>query len=296
MASFTAETLHIPSADAGRAGAFATLDAKRSGWDTMNFAAVRLGKGRTFEIAIDAFEYVAVVMSGRCNIRTNRGDFEAVGRRDNVFCGLPYALYLPPQTEFEIEAITDDFEFASCWAATEKEHPPRLIRPNDIELALLGGGNCSRQMSRVIASEFPADRLLVYELYTPGGNWSSYPPHKHDTHRTDEKGKVLEAQLKRFSFFKFDRPTGYAYQRVYSADKRSDVTVMARQHDIILMPEGYYSMVSAPGATTYTLNFLAGSARDFAHSDDPDYAWVGETWTSLDPRLPLVDAGMEVGY
>lgn len=296
MASFTAETLHIPSADGGRAGAFAALDAKRSGWDTMNFAAVRLGKGRTFEIAIDAFEYVAVVMSGRCNIRTNRGDFEAVGRRDNVFCGLPYALYLPPQTEFEIEAITDDFEFASCWAPTEKEHPPRLIEPGDVELLLLGGGNCSRQMIRVIGSGFPADKLLVYELYTPGGNWSSYPPHKHDTHRTDEKGVVLEAQLRRFSFYKFDRPTGYAYQRVYSADKRSDVTMMARQHDIILMPEGYYSMVSAPGTTTYTLNFLAGSAREFAHRDDPDYAWARGVLTGMDPRLPLVDPGMEVGH
>lgn len=296
MASFSAETLHFPAEDKGRAGAFAALDAKRAGWETMNFAAVRLGKSRTFEIAIDDFEYVAVVLSGRCNIRTNRGDFEGVGRRDNVFSGMPHALYLPPQTEFEIEAITDDFEFASCWAPTEREHAPRLISPDDVELLLLGGGNCSRQMSRLIGSDFPADRLLVYELYTPGGNWSSYPPHKHDTHRTDDKGKVLEAQLNRFSFYKFDRPTGFAYQRVYSADKRSDVTMMARQHDIILMPEGYYSMVSAPGTTTYTLNFMAGSSREFAHSDDPDYAWVRHTLAAMDPRLPLVDPGMDVGY
>ena len=80
----------------GRAGAFAALDAKRAGWDTMNFAAIRLGQDKTFEIAIDAFEYVAVVLSGRCNIRTNKGDFEGVGRRDSVFSGLPYAVYLPP--------------------------------------------------------------------------------------------------------------------------------------------------------------------------------------------------------
>ena len=296
MANFTTETLHIRAADTGRAGAFAALDSKRAGWDTMNFAAVRLGKGRTFEIAIDAFEYVAVVLSGRCNIRTNRGDFEGVGRRDNVFCGMPYALYLPPHTEFEIEAITDDFEFASSWAPTEKEHPAKLITPADVELLLMGGGNCSRQMCRLIGGDFAADRLLVYELYTPGGNWSSYPPHKHDTHRTDDKGVVLEAQLNRFSFYKFDRPTGYAYQRVYSADKRSDVTMMARQHDIVMMPSGFYTMVSAPGTTTYTLNFLAGSTREFAYSDDPDYAWVRNVLPGMDPRLPLVDPGMEVGY
>ena len=113
--------------------------------------------------------------------------------------------------------------------------------------------------------------------------------------QTDERGTVLEAQLNRFSFYKFDRPTGYAYQRVYSADKSADILMMARQHDIILMPSGYYTMVSAPGAVTYTLNFLAGSTREFAYCEDPDYAWVRDTLPSLDPRLPLVDRGMEVG-
>lgn len=296
MAPLTASNLHIPADDPGRAGAFAALDAKRAGWDSMNFAAVRLGQGKTFEIAIDAFEYVAVVLSGRCHIRTNKGDFEAVGRRDTVFSGLPYAVYLPPGTEFEIESLSDNFEFASCWAPTERESQPQMITPREVESALLGGGNCSRQMCRIIGGDFPADRLLVYELYTPGGNWSSYPPHKHDIHRTDERGKVLEAQLNRFSFYKFDRPTGYAYQRVYSADKSSDHQMMARQHDIILMPSGFYTMVSAPGAVTYTLNFLAGSTREFAYSEDPDYAWARNTWHSLDPRLPIVDLGMEVGH
>lgn len=295
MATLTASSLHIPADDPGRAGAFAALDAKRAGWDSMNFAAVRLGQGKTFEIAIDAFEYVAVVLSGRCHIRTNKGDFEAVGRRATVFSGLPYAVYLPPGTEFEIESLSDNFEFASCWAPTERESQPQMITPREVESTLLGGGNCSRQMCRVIGGDFPADRLLVYELYTPGGNWSSYPPHKHDIHRTDERGKVLEAQLNRFSFYKFDRPTGYAYQRVYSADKSSDLQMMARQHDIILMPSGFYTMVSAPGTVTYTLNFLAGSTRVFAYSEDPDYAWARNTWHSLDPRLPIVDLGMEVG-
>ncbi len=296
MTSYTTDRLHYPSTDTGKAGAFAAVDARKAGWDTMNFAAVRLSQGKTFEIAIDAFEYVAVVLSGQCNIRTNKGDFEQVGRRQNVFTGLPYALYLPPYTEFEIEARTDNFEFASCWVPTEKEHPPKLITPHEVDIRLLGGGNASRQMCQIIASDFAAERIMVYELYTPGGNWSSYPPQKHDTHRTDDKGTVLEAQLNRFSFYKFDRPTGYAYQRVYSADKRSDITMMARQHDVILMPSGYYAMVSAPGTTAYTLNFLAGSTRQYAAATDPDYAWVTDTLKGIDPRLPLVDRGMEVGY
>lgn len=296
MASYTASNLHFPSSDKGKAGAFAAIDAKKAGWDTMNFAAVRLNAGKTFEIAIDEYEYVAVILSGRCNIKTNKGDFNDVGRRDSVFTGMPYAVYLPRNTEFEIEALTDNFEVASCWVPTEKDGQAKLITPQDVEIKLLGGNNASRQMSRIIGSDFPADRLMVYELYTPGGNWSSYPPHKHDTHKADEKGKVLESHHNRFSFYKFDRPTGYAYQRVYNSDKSTDAMMTARNHDIILMPEGYYSMVSAPGTTTYTLNFLAGSTREFAYTEDPDYAWFADTITTIDPRLPIVDKGMEAGY
>ena len=296
MAAFTPEKLHYPSTDSGNVGAFATLTARKAGWDTMNFAAVRLNQGRTFEIAIDAFEYAAVILSGQCNIRTNKGDFEGVGRRQSVFTGMPYALYLPPHTEFEIEACTDNFEFASCWVPAEKEHPPCLIKPGDVEIRLLGGGNASRQMCQLIGSDFPAARMMAYELYTPGGNWSSCPPQKHDTHQTDDKGLVLEAQLHRFSFYKFDRPTGYAYQRVYAADKSADLTVMARQHDLVLMPAGYYTLASSPGTTTYTLNFLAGSTRQYAAATDPDYAWLTDTLTAIDPRLPIVDKGMEIGY
>ena len=103
MPTFTADRLHIQANDSGRAGAFAALDAKRAGWDTMNFAAVRLSAGRTFEIAIDAFEYVAVILSGQCNIRTNKGDFSQVGRRENVFAGMPYALYLPAHTNLKLK-------------------------------------------------------------------------------------------------------------------------------------------------------------------------------------------------
>ena len=295
MANYSTDTLHIPATDRGRPGAFAALDARRAGWDTLNFAAIRLGAGKTFDIAIDNFEYLAVILGGRCAIRTNRGDFDHVGRRDDVFRGLPYAIYLPPNTEFEIESLSDNFEFASCWTPAETEHPARLITPGDIEISLLGGGNFSRQMCRIVGGGFPASRLLAYELYTPGGNWSSIPPHKHDTHRADERGNVLEAQLHRFSFYKFDRPTGYAYQRVYAADGSWDATMRARQHDLCLMPEGYYTLVSAPGTTTYTLNFLAGSTRDFAHSDDPNQAWLGAVKGSIDPRLPVVDMGMEIG-
>ena len=168
----------------------------------MNFAAVRLSAGRTFEIAIDAFEYVAVILSGRCNIRTNKGDFNQVGRRESVFAGMPYALYLPriPNSRLKPSATTSSLPRVG---RQQKRQSGALDHPARRGSAIARWQKCVTSNVRVIGSGFPADRILVYELYTPGGNWSSYPPHKHDTHKTDDKGNVLEAQLNRFSFFKF---------------------------------------------------------------------------------------------
>jgi 5-deoxy-glucuronate isomerase len=131
------------------------------------------------------------------------------------------------------------------------------------------------------------------EVYTPSGNWSSYPPHKHDVHREDEQGNIVEADLEEIYFYKMEQADGYAYQRVYTGDGRLDELLMARHNDLVLVPEGYHPVVSAHGYTTYYLNFLAGSAQSLANTDDPAYTWVKETWQEKDPRLPLVTLEME---
>ena len=148
--------------------------------------------------------------------------------------------------------------------------------------------NASRQINSILPPGFDCQRFVVVEVYTPGGNWSSYPPHKHDIHRVDDNGKVIEADLEEIYFYKLDRPEGYAYQRVYTDDRHIDAVMMAQNHDMVLVPEGYHPVVSAHGYTTYYLNFLAGSAQSLANADDPAYAWVKETWTGIDPRLPIV--------
>ncbi len=105
-------------------------------------------------------------------------------------------------------------------------------------------------------------------------------------------GNLLEADLEEIYFYKIDRPEGYAYQRVYTGDRSIDALMMAQNHDAVLVPEGYHPVVSAPGYTTYYLNFLAGSAQSLANSDDPAYAWVKASWGEIDPRLPVVSLGM----
>ena len=285
---YTAETMLVRSQDHGRSGIFAQISAAAAGWEFLNMSARRLGAGARWANQTGDTEMVHVILGGKCHIRTSQGDFFNLGQRENVFAGRPFALYLPRQTQFEVEALSDGFEVASCWVPADEDYPVQLIRPFDCAIELRGGGNVSRQINSIIPPGFGCQRLVCVEVYTPSGNWSSYPPHKHDVHRTDADGNVLEADLEEIYFYKIDKPEGYAYQRVYNNGRTIDGLMMPQHHDMVLVPEGYHPVVSPPGYTVYYLNFLAGSAQSLANCDDPAYAWIKETWGTLDPRLPLV--------
>jgi 5-deoxy-glucuronate isomerase len=186
---------------------------------------------------------------------------------------------------------------AHGWAPTDEDHAPRLVTPDDVEVELRGGGQASRQINRIVPPGFACHRLVCVEVYTPGGNWSSYPPHKHDEHRVGPDGVLLEADLEEIYFYKIDRPGGFALQRVYTGDGRLDETVAAATDDVVLVPEGYHPVSAPPGYTVYYLNFLAGSAQSLAATDDPAHAWVKASFAraGLDPRVPVVTRDMDLG-
>lgn len=290
---YTAETMLVRSRDTRGSGIFAEVTAQGAGWEFLNMQARRLHTGETWRGATEGYEYAHVILGGVCNIRSSAGNFERIGRRRDVFSGMPYAVYLSRGVEFEIEALSDSLEIASCWVKTDEDHPARLVTPNDSKIELRGGGNASRQINSIIPPGFDCQRLVCVEVYTPSGNWSSYPPHKHDVHRVAPDGTLLEADLEEIYFYKIDRPEGYAYQRVYTDDRSIDGLMMAQNHDAVLVPAGYHPVVSAHGYTTYYLNFLAGSAQSLANTDDPAYAWVKGLWNGIDPRLPVVSHAME---
>jgi len=262
-----------------------------AGWEHLNFAARRMVKGEGWRQATGPHEYGLVILGGVCSVESSRGHWK-MGRRPDVFHGMPYALYLPCDTEFTLSALTD-CEVACGWCRSEGSHPPALVTPAQVAIEIRGGGNATRQINGLIPPGFDCHRLVAVEVFTPSGNWSSYPPHKHDAHRTAPDGTLLEADLEEIYFYKFDRPEGYAIQRVYTQDGRLDEVILARNNDLVLVPEGYHPVASAHGYTTYYLNFLAGSAQSLANSDDPDYAWIKGTWTSQDPRVPVVTMEME---
>ena len=253
----------------------------------------RFGKGDQWSHDTGECEAVLVVLGGTCSVSSNRGEWAKIGRRANVFDGMPYALYLPRQTQFTLKAVTDELEVAHCWVPTDEDHPPRLVKPADSQIEIRGGHNATRQINSIIPPGFDCHRIVCCEVFTPGGNWSSYPPHKHDTHRVDEEGQVIEADLEEFYYYKIARPKGYALQRIYTDDRSIDAAVVAHDNDVVLVPEGYHPVSAAYGYDCYYLNFLCGSAQSLACVDDPDYAWVKETWTVRDPRVPIVTHGME---
>jgi 5-deoxy-glucuronate isomerase len=257
------------------------------GFQLLAFNNRKLRSGERVEGDTADRELGLVLLGGRCGVRSSRGEWKSIGRRPNVFSGMPYALYLPISTEYTITAETD-CDLAFCYCRAEQAHQPKLITPADVEVEIRGAGNATRQINKIIRPDFPADRLLVVEVYTPSGNWSSYPPHKHDVHNPPG-----EVDLEEIYYYRIDRPEGYAIQKVYTPDRRLDETITVRDGEMVLVPEGYHPVVAAHGYNVYYLNALAGSARSMAASDDPDYLWVRDTWRDKDPRVPLVTMEME---
>lgn len=292
---YTSENVLIrPAHDPNDPDLILSITPEVAGWEYISFQARRLATGQSWSSSSGENELAIVNLSGTYTVQSSRGNWSGIGNRENVFTGAAHALYLPRRTDFAITAEQGG-EFAVAWVPTDEDHDPWLIQPSDVPISIRGGDNVCRQINDLLPPGSPVHRLVLVEVYTPSGNWSSYPPHKHDVHIEDEAGNLVEVDLEEVYFYKIDKPEGYAYQRVYT-DERSplhqagypvDALVRAEDNCAVLVPEGYHPVVSAPGYTTYYLNVLAGSAQSLANQDDPQYSWVKEMYKEVDGRLPL---------
>jgi 5-deoxy-glucuronate isomerase len=162
----------------------------------------------------------------------------------------------------------------------------RFIHPNDVEVEIRGAGDATRRIHHIIKPEFPADRLEVVEVYTPAGNWSSWPPHKHDV-----DDMPSEAVLEEIYYYQQRRREGWGIQRLYRRDgDRRDGVWAVRHGELVLVTDGYHPFVAAHGYDAYYLNALAGDRRTMACSDDPDLAWTRTAWAQIrpDPRAATI--------
>lgn len=294
MKQYTADNLVVHPQTGDDTGLIVNVTPTLAGWETINFQARRLDAGESWSFQTGENELAIVVLGGTVDVRSDHGEWLGIGQRADVFAGMPYALYLSRNTSLTVTGVTA-CEFAVTWVAADQDFDPVLVTPAEVGVEIRGGGHATRQINRMLPPGFPCQRLVLVEVYTPDGNWSSYPPHKHDVHVEDAAGNLLQADLDEIYYYKIDRPEGFAIQRVYTdadsplhqAGFPIDAAVIARNNDVVLVPEGYHPVSSPVGYNTYYLNVLAGSAQSLANQDDPAHTWVKHAYRGVDARLPL---------
>jgi 5-deoxy-glucuronate isomerase len=270
------------------------VDPARAGWRHLSFRAARVADGESIAVGGPGVETAIVLIAGGDAVLDVDGErARNVRGRTDPFEALPSGWYLPPGRWGELTArrrgsnTSTLFAIASAPASGRSGATDEVVGfgPDDVRVETRGAGNATRQINHIITPEFPADRLEVVEVLTPSGNWSSWPPHKHDV---DDMPN--EAVLEEVYYYRFPRPEAWGIQRVYRADRSRDGLWEVRTGDVVLVTDGYHPFTAAHGDDAWYLNALAGDRRTMACSFDPDLDWVRATWASMepDPRLPLV--------
>ncbi|MGH3148743.1 MAG: 5-deoxy-glucuronate isomerase [Rubrobacter sp.] len=251
-----------------RDGLLVRVTPDSAGWDFVGFEVLRLGEGRTVARRTEDTEVCLVVLSGLCTVSTDDAQWRGIGERTSVFAGAPYAVYLPPGVGYEIESVTDA-EVAVASAPAESGVEPYLIRPEDVEVEVRGSGNMERRIHPILMEDRPAERLLVVEVLTPNGHWSSYPPHKHD-----REDPPRERYLEETYYHRLSPERGFALQRVFTEDGSLDETLTFHDGDVVLVPKGYHVVSAPPGYDLYYLNVMAGPVREWRIQNHPDHEWL----------------------
>ncbi|MDQ6672998.1 MAG: 5-deoxy-glucuronate isomerase [Chloroflexota bacterium] len=252
----------------GLEGSLVHVTAESAGWRHVGFEVFRLQSGQRLERQTLAGEACVVILGGRCRAAAGGQEWPDVGARSSPFDGPPYALYVSLGTEYALEALTGGVELAigtAPVASPTAHRAPRLITPSDVRVSTRGVGSMERTIHDILMEDQPAETLLVTEVLTPGGNWSSYPPHKHDT-----DSRPRETYLEELYYHRLRRPQGWAIQRVYTHDGTLDATLAVHDGDCVLVPRGYHPVCAAPGHDLYYLNIMAGPVRRWLVTLDPD--------------------------
>ena len=238
-------------------------------WEYVGFQVYQLKKGNTLEKLTKENEVCLVLLTGKANVQTNKEKFSKIGNRMSVFEKTPpFSVYVPNDDSYIVEALTD-VEIAICLAPGKGSYRARLIAPSDVGVESRGSGKMSRHIHNILPEDKPADSLLVVEVYTPDGNTSSYPPHKHD-----ELNLPHESYLEETYFHLINPEQGFAFQRVYNDNRSLDETLAVENKDVVLVPEGYHPVSCVPGYESYYLNVMAGPVRTWKFHNDPDHEWL----------------------
>ncbi len=252
-----------------------------AGWRFLSFSVFALKAGRTHTHPTENAEVAIVPLSGEGQVRVGGQAFTLA--RESVFAGKPHVLYAPPKREVVVEAQSD-FEFSLGGAPAEGKYPVRLFRPDEMRAEMRGGGAALRQVNHILAAPLPAERLILFEVYVPGGAWSGWPPHCHD-------GYAGSPYLEEVYYYRFTPAYGFGIHRNYRKDVDFNEVFSVRHGEAVLVTKGFHPTTASPGSNMYFLNYLAGDLLDEARAtppvDDPDFAWMKQDWDGRRLTLPL---------
>ncbi|WCB94636.1 5-deoxy-glucuronate isomerase [Baekduia alba] len=262
------ELLLHPAARPAADGTFLTVTPASAGWRHVGFEAITLVEGVEARRDTGDREVCVVVVEGTVDVASSRGDFARVGTRETPFDGRPDAVYLPADTTF---TVTGTGEVGLCFAPASGQSaaPARLLPGGAIDAETRGHGHLERTVHPILMDGNPADALLVCEVITPPGHWSSYPPHKHDVDDPPTQTFLEETYYHRVA-----PARGFGLQRVYTDDRTLDETIAFGDRDCVLVPRGYHTVSAPPGYAVYYLNVMAGPVRRWAVANDPDHEWT----------------------
>ncbi|MCH8232461.1 MAG: 5-deoxy-glucuronate isomerase [Bacteroidetes bacterium] len=273
-------------------GEYQHLTKEEAGWEFLNFNARLMKQDEVWNWNTGENECAIILLGGNFSIRTDKDNWNTRNGRKDVFSGIAHTVYLSRNTDFSLTAESEILDIACGWCKTDEDHPACFKTPEEVEIEIRGGDNATRQINSLIQPGFDCHRLVSVEVYTPSGNWSSFPAHKHDERVLDQQGSVVEARLEEIYFYKLDKPEGYAIQQVYTKDRSLDEMMRVRNNEIVMVPRGYHPVVAEHGYNCYYLNFLTGSDQSLANSTDPEHEWIYDSWKSVDSRVPVVTVEM----
>lgn len=245
----------------------------------LDFALLKLGAGETYNAETSSREILAVILGGKASFEVNDRHFEKVGGRPNVFNGKPHSVYIPAGAKFSILAEAAVEIALPSASSDETGFQPYVIAPSQVASGTWGAANFRRYFNQILTTvaqpELAARRLIVGETFTPSGNWSTFPPHKH---QVDDLPR--EAYHEEMYYFKVSPADGFGICHYYNEESEEE-NFTVRDNSIHMMPRGFHTVVSAPGYTTYYLWFLAGNQRIQGAVEDPTLSWVGKTVAML---------------
>jgi 5-deoxy-glucuronate isomerase len=260
--------LRLASAAPDKNGVVLDVTPQSAGWNHVGFRVVHLAPQRAYSGLEAGREACIVVLSGTAKIVAGEHVFEKVGTRINVFeDAAPGAVYVPQDTPFRIDALTP-VEIALCTAPGAQGYAPRRLDDKGLPRVVRGEGANSRLVRDILPETSLANALLVVEVITPAGNWSSYPPHKHDTARDGETA------LEETYYHRLSPPQGFAFQRIYTDDRSIDETLSVEDGDVVMVPRGYHPVAAPYGYDLYYLNVMAGPERRWKFYNDPAHEWM----------------------